>query len=47
MANVEKTPHGNTVFVRNLPFRTTKSDLESVFSDIGPVKEAFVVRDKG
>lgn len=35
------------LFVRNLPFSTTDQDLENVFSEIGPIKRCFVIRDKG
>lgn len=35
------------LFVRNLPFSTTDQDLENVFSEIGPTKRCFVIRDKG
>ncbi|XP_071943296.1 RNA-binding protein 28-like isoform X2 [Antedon mediterranea] len=37
----------NTLFVRNLPFFTTDDKFEEIFSDIGPLKRCFVVRDKG
>jgi len=36
-----------TVFVRNLPFTTTSKQLEELFSDDAPIKQAFVVQDKG
>jgi len=35
------------LFVRNLPFSTTDKDLENIFSEIGPIKRCFVIRDKG
>lgn len=35
------------LFVRNLPFSTTDQDLENLFSEIGPIKRCFVIRDKG
>ena len=35
------------VFVRNLPLSTNNQDLENVFTEIGPILNAFVVRDKG
>ena len=36
-----------TVFIRNLPFETSNEKLEKEFSDYGPVKKAFVVKDRG
>ena len=36
-----------TLFVRNLPFSITNGELEKEFSAHGPVKSAFVVRQKG
>ena len=40
---------GNTVvFVRNLPYSTTDASLTEAFSnEFGPVKEAFIVAEKG
>ncbi|KAH7099952.1 hypothetical protein BKA62DRAFT_268558 [Auriculariales sp. MPI-PUGE-AT-0066] len=38
--------HGSTLFVSNLPFSATSVDLQTLFSDIGPVRSAFVVQDK-
>ena len=35
------------VFVRNLPFSTTDTDLENLFSDIGPIRSSFVIRENG
>ena len=35
------------LFVRNLPFSTTDQDLENIFSNVGPIKRCFVIRDKG
>ncbi|KAI8489443.1 RNA-binding protein 28 [Branchiostoma belcheri] len=34
-----------TLFVRNLPFTATNGTLEEAFSDAGPIKECFVVRE--
>ena len=33
----------NSVFVRNLPYDTTDEALEQHFSDIGPIKRAYVL----
>lgn len=35
-----------TVFVRNLSFDTTSTQLEEAFSEFGPIKKAFVVKDQ-
>ena len=36
-----------TLFVRNLPFTTSNTELTKAFEDVGPVKTAFVVADRG
>ena len=36
-----------TLFVRNLPYSTVKETLEDVFSDYGPIKQCFIVTDRG
>lgn len=36
-----------TVFVGSLPASASNERLEEIFSDIGPVKQCFVVREKG
>ncbi|XP_057693557.1 RNA-binding protein 28 [Corythoichthys intestinalis] len=36
-----------TLFVGSLPTSATNERLEEIFSEIGPVKQCFVVRDKG
>ncbi|CAH1251114.1 RBM19 [Branchiostoma lanceolatum] len=36
-----------TLFVRNLPYTTTNEKLEEIFSEAGPIKECFVVREPG
>ncbi|KAK3097152.1 hypothetical protein FSP39_006867 [Pinctada imbricata] len=47
MAEEAHVRKSNTLFVRNLPLSTTNEKLENVFSDIGPIKQCFVVTDKG
>lgn len=36
-----------TLFVRNLPFSVTNEKFEALFSEVGPVRTCFVVKDKG
>ncbi|KAF7311626.1 Ribosome biogenesis [Mycena kentingensis (nom. inval.)] len=36
-----------TLFVSNLPYNATSTDLETLFSDIAPVRSAFVVTEQG
>ena len=36
-----------TLFVQNLPYSATNEQLEQLFSDIGPIKRCFVVKNKG
>ncbi|CAE7109595.1 unnamed protein product [Rhizoctonia solani] len=38
--------HGSTLFVSNLPYTATSTDVQTLFSDIAPVRSAFVVLDK-
>ncbi|XP_069485659.1 RNA-binding protein 28 [Ambystoma mexicanum] len=38
---------GLTLFVRGLPVSASGERLEQLFSDVGPVKQCFVVREKG
>lgn len=39
--------HGSTLFVSNLPYTATSTDLNTLFSDIAPVRSAFVVLEHG
>lgn len=36
-----------TVFVRGISFDVDEKPLEEAFSEIGPVKQCFIVREKG
>ena len=40
------TSHGNTLFVTRLPYTVTNTDLATFFSDVGPLRRAFVVTDR-
>ncbi|KAL4263507.1 hypothetical protein AB1N83_005085, partial [Pleurotus pulmonarius] len=37
----EEGSHGSTLFVSNLPYTATSIDIETLFSDIAPVRSAF------
>ena len=39
--------HSSTLFVSNLPYAATSTDLQTLFSDIAPVRSAFVVTQQG
>lgn len=39
--------HSSTLFVSNLPYTATSVDLQTLFSDIAPVRSAFVVTEPG
>ncbi|KAJ3516305.1 hypothetical protein NLJ89_g1208 [Agrocybe chaxingu] len=41
------THYGSTLFISNLPYSATSVDLQTLFSDIAPVKSAFVVTEHG
>ena len=38
-------PRSSTLFVSNLPYTATSTDLKTLFSDIAPIRNAFVVLD--
>ena len=42
-----KGSRSSTLFVSNLPYTATSTDLETLFSDIAPVRNAFVVLQHG
>ncbi len=37
--------HTSTVYVANLPWRTTEDQLEGLFKDFGPVVDVRVIQD--
>ncbi|KAI0031894.1 hypothetical protein K488DRAFT_38076, partial [Vararia minispora EC-137] len=39
--------HGSMLFVSNLPYTATSTDLQTLFSDLAPVRSAFVVTEHG
>jgi len=39
--------HVKTLFVRNLPLDATTEQVESLFSEFGPLKRCFIVKEKG
>lgn len=43
----EKGGHGSTLFVSNLPYDATSTDLKTAFSDLAPIRSAFVVLEHG
>ncbi|TRM60708.1 hypothetical protein BD626DRAFT_503600 [Schizophyllum amplum] len=43
----DKGPSKSTLFVSNLPYTATSVDLQTLFSDIAPVRSAFVVTQQG
>ncbi|KAJ7702426.1 hypothetical protein B0H17DRAFT_1176243 [Mycena rosella] len=43
----DEDAHGSTLFVSNLPYTATSVDLQTLFSDIAPVRSAFVVTEPG
>nr|VWO94873.1 Eukaryotic translation initiation factor 3 subunit G (eIF3g) (Eukaryotic translation initiation factor 3 RNA-binding subunit) (eIF-3 RNA-binding subunit) (Translation initiation factor eIF3 p33 subunit homolog) (eIF3 p33 homolog) [Ganoderma boninense] len=45
--HVQEKHHGSTLFVSNLPYTATSTDIKTLFSDIAPVRSAFVVLEHG
>ena len=45
-SSTNEARRGNTLFVTRIPYHVTNTDLETFFSDIGPLRRAFVVTDK-
>ncbi len=43
----EEEHDARTIFVRNLAFDVDQAQLEQAFADIGPVRSAFLVTQKG
>lgn len=39
--------HRSTLFVSNLPYTATSTDLKTLFSDLAPVRSAFIVTEPG
>ena len=39
--------NSRTLFVRNIPKNSTNEELESHFSEYGPIKRCFIILDKG
>lgn len=44
--NTSKAKVNATLFVSRLPYTATSTDLQTMFSEIGPLKRAFVVTDQ-
>ena len=36
----------STLFISNIPYTATSTDLQTLLSDIAPVRNAFIVSDK-
>src|ERR1700761_3215928 len=45
--NQSNVIYRSTIFVSNLPYTTTSADLQKMFSDIAPIRSAFVVTEQG
>ncbi len=46
MGGANETRDSRTLFVRNIAFDVDEAGLEAVFADVGPVRSAFLVKDK-
>eukprot|EP00201_Polytomella_parva_P021603 CAMPEP_0175044794 /NCGR_PEP_ID=MMETSP0052_2-20121109/4028_1 /TAXON_ID=51329 ORGANISM="Polytomella parva, Strain SAG 63-3" /NCGR_SAMPLE_ID=MMETSP0052_2 /ASSEMBLY_ACC=CAM_ASM_000194 /LENGTH=309 /DNA_ID=CAMNT_0016308179 /DNA_START=46 /DNA_END=972 /DNA_ORIENTATION=+ len=44
---MQKDKDVRTIFVRGVSFKASDKDLEETFSDVGPVKQCFLVKDPG
>ncbi len=47
LAGQQAAMQAKTIFVGSLPASASNERLEELFSEIGPVKQCFVVREKG
>lgn len=47
MADQEAEKDARTVFVRSVSYDVDQARLEEVFADIGPVRQCFLVTEKG
>jgi RNA recognition motif-containing protein len=48
----KKEEHSNRIakkvlFVRNLSYNTTDEEFEKTFSDIGPLRRSYLIKNKG
>jgi len=45
----EKSPRiaKKVLFVQNVPYDTTDEEFEKAFSDVGPIRKCFLIREKG
>ena len=47
MSDHQEDTSDKTLFVRGLAYTTTDPELEDTFSDYGPIKTCFTVKNKG
>lgn len=45
----EKSPviAKKVLFVQNVPYDTTDEEFEKAFSDVGPIRKCFLIKEKG